>query len=66
MKPDPRYDRMGRGDGTSADTDRMDTTPSYDYKKQEWRSYSDHAHFLTDTSPLMFCGADGVTCTDGS
>ena len=63
MKPDPRYDRMSRLDGTPADTDKMDHTPSYDYRKQEWRAYSDHAHFLTDTSPLMFCGADGVTCT---
>ncbi len=43
----------------------MDRCPSYDYQAQEWREWSDHGHFEEDGGPLLFCGADSVTCRAG-
>jgi hypothetical protein len=65
MTPDHTWDRMSLEDAEGDDRATMERTPSYDYRQQRWRDHSDHAHFETDTSPLMFCGADGVTCRVG-
>jgi hypothetical protein len=65
MEPRDDWDRMSLEDARGEDRALMERAPSYDYKRQTWRDYSDHAHFETDTSPLLFCGADGVTCTVG-
>jgi hypothetical protein len=43
----------------------MDTGCHYDYVAQAWRDGHDHAHFTSDDSPLVFCGADGATCRQG-
>lgn len=39
----------------------------YDYRQQTWRDGHDHAHFVSndDAAPLLFCGADRVTCHGG-
>ena len=50
------------GDGSADDDAAMLRCASYDYKAQRWLDYSDHAHALDDSGPLMFCGADLATC----
>ena len=56
-------DILTRHYATGADADTMDAGCHYDYRAQEWIDGHDHAHFTDDTSPLMFCGADIVSCT---
>lgn len=51
-------------DAREVDERVMLACPSYDYRAQRWRGYSDHAHFDSDPGPLWFCGADRVTCRD--
>lgn len=53
------------GDGTPADDVQMANGCHYDYRAQTWRDGHDHAHFVDDRGPLMFCGADLVTCASG-
>lgn len=45
-----------------ADQAFMSIGSHYDYVAQRWVSGHDHAHFTSDSSPLLFCGADYVTC----
>jgi len=47
---------------TGADREQMTRGCHYDYKSQRWIDGHDHAHCDSDTGPLMFCGADLVTC----
>lgn len=44
------------------DREQMEQGSHYDYRSQRWVDGHDHAHYLTDSGPLMFCGADVVTC----
>ena len=53
----PDFAHLGIGTGAS----------SYDYGRQEWRAYSDHAHVTRDAGGLyggqiMWCGSDLGTC----
>jgi hypothetical protein len=55
-------DYIRPGDGTPSDDAAMSTGWHFDYVDQCWRNGHDHAHFATDTGPLLFCGADLATC----
>jgi hypothetical protein len=62
MRPEDGWDTMSLGDGTPADTAVMERGTHFDYVAQAWVAGHDHAHFKDQTSPLVFCGADAVTC----
>jgi hypothetical protein len=55
-------------DAEGMDASKIGACPSYDYRSQEWRGSSDHAHMVSNdaASPLLFCGADVTTCTGGA
>ena len=55
-------DILERECATGADAELMDQGTHYDYTTQRWVDGHDHAHYLDDTAPLVFCGADLATC----
>jgi hypothetical protein len=55
-------DILERTYATGDDANVMDATCHYDYRAQRWVDGADHAHYLTDTGALHFCGADIATC----
>jgi hypothetical protein len=62
---DSRYDDLLLPrDAEGADAMAMARGSHYDYRAQTWRDGHDHAHIVTndDTAPLLFCGADVMTC----
>ncbi len=60
--PHLTWDTIEPGDGTPEDDAAMALGAHYDYINQAWRDGHDHAHFCSDDSPLVFCGADFATC----
>lgn len=62
MTPSATADILTYDLATGADRELMGQGCHYDYKAQEWVDGHDHAHFEDDRSPLMFCGADLLTC----
>lgn len=58
-------DVLERRYAEGADAEDMDRCPSYDYQAQHWTT-ADHAHLVGyGTEPLIYCGADAVTCRRG-
>ena len=64
VEPRSDWDTMSRANARGADANEMDTGHHYDYKAQTWVQGHDHAHIRTagHSAPLMFCGADEITC----
>lgn len=66
---DARYDDVLLAcDADAKDAQILAGVDHFDYKLQRWFDGSDHAHMISndDTAPLLFCGADVVTCTHGA
>lgn len=62
---DSRYDdTMMAAHADATDAAAMLAGCHYDYVAQVWRDGNDHAHIVSNdaAAPLMFCGADSVTC----
>lgn len=47
------------------DRDAILACPAFNYTTQTWSESSDHAHYMADDGPLMFCGADLASCQKG-
>lgn len=60
-------DTLLREHADEADVALIDSASAYDHQAQKWVQ-ADHAHFDGDNlvtspvPPLLFCGADRVTC----
>lgn len=66
---DTPWDILDRVNARDDDEYIMSRGCHYDYVAQCWVDGHDHAHLQSDDGPLLFCGADAVTCRthpDGS
>lgn len=64
INPAALIDVLEREHASEADGALMDAGCHYDYQAQTWRDGHDHAHLTSynEGTPLVFCGADLVTC----
>lgn len=62
---DQRYDDvLAARHADATDAALMASGCHYDYRAQTWLDGHDHAHIVSNdpTAPLLFCGADAVSC----